>query len=176
MEGGPLDATTLCPLCQCAHGTSCIGNDCDACGGVVSRSADSACVPSSWAAAYSSSSRPTAPPHMSSHGGGGISGAPLRTDDDDTTRAPTPFGAASADASSTAAILIALVAAAITACAIRQAIVKRRKREALGGAQFVDVPSRPPAMRTSMPSIPNPLRGSKGGYDQIGDAVEMGKV
>jgi hypothetical protein len=27
-----------------------------------------------------------------------------------------------------------------------------------------------------MPSIPNPLRGSKGGYDQIGDAVEMGKV
>ena len=177
-RAGPLDATTLCPLCQCAHDTKCIGNDCDACGGVVSRSADAACVPSSWAAAYSSSSRPTAPPHMASHGGDVISTRPLRSDDDDDdgTLAPTPFGAASADASSTAAILIALVAAAITACAIRQAIVKRRKREALGGAQFVDVPSRPPAMRTSMPSIPNPLRGSKGGYDQIGDAVEMGKV
>ena len=83
MEGGPLDATTLCPLCQCAHGTSCIGNDCDACGGVVSRSADAACVPSSWAAAYSSSSRPTAPPHMASHGGDVISTRPLRSDDDD---------------------------------------------------------------------------------------------
>jgi len=176
MADGPLDATTLCPLCQCDHGTSCIGAACDACGGsgVVSRSADAACVPASWASSYSSSTRPTAPPHASSSSSSHRSPTKRSDDDDDDgTFAPTPFGAASADASSTAAVLIALVAAAITAFAIRQAIVKRRKREALGGAQFVDIPSRPAAMPSV--SLRNPLRSS-GGYDQIGDQVEMSRV
>ena len=181
-----LDSATHCPLCRCDHPSECVGEDCEACGGVVSRSADAACVPAAWAklspadvpvTTLAPAKSPQRAPTKPSAPTAGGKAAPSSSS---STAAPTtlPSGATSA-ASSTAAILIALIAGGITACAIRQAVVKRRKREALGqgGAQFVDIPNRPVAF-TATP-VSNPLAGmrpgGRGGYDEIpGSNVELG--
>ena len=160
-----LDAVTHCPLCRCNHPSECVGDDCGDCGGVVSRSADVACVPESWAKLSPAdvpvaTLAPARSPHSSPSSHHSSTAAPSML----------PSGATST-ASSTAAILIALVAGGITACAIRQAVVKRRKREAVGGAQFVDIPNRPVSFTATQ--VHNPLAGAmagRGGYDEIPSA------
>ena len=50
-------------------------------------------------------------------------------------------------------------------------VVKRRKREAVGGAQFVDIPNRPVSFTATQ--VHNPLAGAmagRGGYDEIPSA------
>ena len=164
-----LDASTKCPLCGCDAGTECVGRDCDACGGAVSRSADVACVPRAWAN--------LAPPDVPVATPAPAPSPRAATDDDDDdapfmaggTLAPTALADRSTGASSAAAILIALIAGGITACAIRQAVVKRRKREAAGGSTYVDIPHRSPgALFAVAPPVGNPLSAARG-YDEIAD-------
>ena len=177
-----LDVATHCPLCACDSGTVCVGDDCAKCGGSVSRSADVACVPPAWAAmAGGGAATQTQPPAKAPYtpprdnptpSNGHHEVAPSRRATFAPTAVPTTIAQRSSNASSTAAILIALIAGGITACAIRQAVVKKRKREALGASTYVDIPNRPMAAFTQA-TVHNPMAhgGAAKGYDEIPSTI-----